>query len=202
MIPETIPTFRRRYPHVKIQLYEELTYNAIERNILDGRAFLGVANYFSKAPNITSVVLGEEELLLTAYADHPVVKRLGVEPGDPPRLVDIGEFKDTPLIVPKDTRTAEIAQTVLQKQNPDQPVFLETRNIENSLRLCSEGLGMTFLCDSHIHFKYLPKNLVFFSTAAPEAKMLLYLLYRSNAYIPSYIQAYIDMLRDYAKGRL
>ena len=202
LVPETIPAFKQCYPNVTIQLYEEVSYSALERNILDGRAFLGVGNFFSKDSNITSVTLGEEEILLAVYADHPVVKRMHAKPGDPPRPIDLREFKYDPLIVPKNTRSAEVQQALFDKINPKPSIFLETRNIENALRLCSEGMGITFLCNSHSRFKFLPPNIVFFSTAEPEAKMELYLLHRTNAYIPAYVQYYIELLRKYAGGNL
>lgn len=202
MIPETIPAFKQLYPNVSIQLYEEVAYDAIERNILDGRAFLGIVNYKPKDPHITATPLHEEELLLAVSDDHPIAKRMNAHHGDKPRIIDLNDFKNDPLIIPKNTRTAEQIQAITQKRRLDQPVFLETRNIEIALRLASEGLGITFLCDSHINFKYLPGNLVFFSTADPDAKMMLYLLYRTNSYMPSYIQKYIEMLKDYACGNL
>lgn len=202
IVPQTIPAFKRMYSNVSIQLYEELSYETLEKNILEGRAFLGIGNFQSTSPSITSVPLTEEEMLLALSADHPLARKLGVRPGDPPRMVDLDELEDTPLIVPRDTRTAEAQHTVFNKQKHRHPVFLETKNIENSLRLCAEGFGVTFLCSTHIHFPYLPENLVFLSTNEPDARFMLYLLHRTNAYIPSYIQSYITLLQQYAEGKL
>ena len=145
--------------------------------------------------DLAGEVLREEELLLAVDENHVVAKSLGVKPGDPPMAVDYQNFKDDPVIVPKGTTTAGLQQEFSRAYNPSQPIFLETRNIENALRLAAEGFGLTFLCDTHINFQYLPKNLVFFSVGIP--KMTLYLLRRANSYTPSYVHTYIDILRQY-----
>ena len=195
LVPMTIPAFKEHCPEVGIQLYEEIAYSDIEKDLLEGRAFLGIGNWQSKDPRLSAEVLREEELLLAVDENHVVAKSLGGKPGDPPMAVDYQNFKDDPVIVPKGTTTAGLQQEFSRAYNPSQPIFLETRNIENALRLAAEGFGLTFLCDTHINFQYLPKNLVFFSVGIP--KMTLYLLRRANSYTPSYVHTYIDILRQY-----
>ncbi len=195
LVPMTIPAFKEHCPEVGIQLYEEIAYSDIEKDLLEGRAFLGIGNWQSKDPRLSAEVLREEELLLAVDENHVVAKSLGVKPGDPPMAVDYQNFKDDPVIVPKGTTTAGLQQEFSRAYNPSQPIFLETRNIENALRLAAEGFGLTFLCDTHINFQYLPKNLVFFSVGIP--KMTLYLLRRANSYTPSYVHTYIEILRQY-----
>lgn len=195
LVPMTIPAFKEQCPEVGIHLYEEIEYSHMEKDLLEGRALLGIANWQSKDPHLAADVLREEELLLAVNENHVIAKSLGVRPGDPPMPIDYQNFQNDPVIVPKGTITADLQQEFSRSYNPHQPVFLETRNIENALRLASEGFGITFLCDTHINFQYLPKNLVFFSAGIP--KMTLYLLRRANSYIPSYARTYISILRQY-----
>lgn len=195
LVPMTIPVFKEQCPEVGIQLCEEIDYGDMEKDLLDGRAFLGIGNWRSKDPRLTAEVLREEELLLAVNENHVIARSLGVKPGDPPAPIDYQNFQNDPIIVSKGTRTAALREEFCRAYNPNQPIFLETRNIENALRLASEGFGVTFLCDTHIRFQYLPQNLVFFSAGIP--KMTLYLIRRANAYIPSYVHTYIDILHRY-----
>ena len=203
LIPETIPLFKQQHPGISVQLSEEISYEALEKNILEGTSSLGIANYTSGDPHITSQLLGTEELLLVTNTAHPIAKEFSHSHFNRYPVVDLKSLKGTSFIISKNTRTAQLAHHLLSKSiGSDYNLFIETRNIETALRLTSEGLGITFLCNIHAQFPYLPKNLVFFSINDPDTKIPLNVLYRTNGYLPTYVQDYLDLLHKYANDEI
>ena len=203
LIPGTIPLFKKQHPSVSVQLSEEISYDAMERNIFDGTATLGIGNYTSTDPHITTRLIGEEEMLLVTNAEHPIAQEIGPSKIYRYPKISLKQLRNDMFIIPKRTRTATLARELLTQSIGAQfNLFLETRNIETALRLTSEGLGLTFLCHVHARFPSLPKNLRFFSISDADAKIPLNVLYRTNGYFPSYVRDYFCLLEKYANDEI
>lgn len=202
LIPATIPIYKKQHPGISIQLAEEISYEAMEHNIFDGTSILGIGNYASTDPHITTQLIAEEEMLLVTRADHPVAQTNPASRFQRYPYISLKDFRDDMFIIPRKTRTAHLAQSLLEQTIGQYNLFLETRNIETALRLTAEGLGVTFLCHIHARFPYLPQNLRFFSISDNDTKIPLNILYRTNGYLPDYAQDYIDLLYKYANDQI
>ncbi|WP_434798567.1 LysR family transcriptional regulator [Terrisporobacter vanillatitrophus] len=199
MIPETLPIFMEKYPHVEINLIEGPSANA-ETALINGDADLAVFNYPVIHPDLEYEILGTEELTLAVSKDNPLSK-CGVKKKDCKYdWIDINLFKDENFILHFPyQRTGQIADKIFQKAGFNPKIALRTRSIECAVRLTSSNFGVCFVSENHLKHMHLINPPKYFSIGTPSTSFQLVVAHRKGIYLTKYMLDYIEILKDYFK---
>lgn len=199
MIPDTLPIFKSKYPHVEVNLIEGPSANA-EKALVDGEADLAVFNYPVRHPDLEYKILGQEELTLAVSKENPLCK-YGIEKdGCKYHWIDINLFKDENFILHFPyQRTGQMSEKIFKSAGFEPKVALRTRSIECAIRLTSSNFGVCFVSENNLKHMYLVNPPKYFSVGNPNINFKLVVAYRKGIYLTKYMLDYIDILKNYFK---
>ncbi len=154
IIPYIFPIFRKEFPNIELILLEG-TNSKLTDMVLKGKVDLALATPFD-TPEMESVPLLNDEVLLAAYKNHPIAQKLNIE-NDFPKI-DLNSFKNEPFILlspENDVRL--ITDKIFSDYNIIPRVILETTSLSLAHHLVTQGMAITFILASMINL-YIPEQ--------------------------------------------
>ena len=191
MLPKTLPAFNKKYPHVKINIFEG-TSAMIDKKLLDGDIDLA---FYSKPhesnPHIEYHKLATEELLVCTCKNHPV-KNLAVN-----KRIELAALKDERLILlSPEQRTGQISRFYLKKNNISLENSITTNNMPAVISLTEQGWGVSFIFESHLRW-HLPvpeiETFSFGSVDNPRVTSDFVAAFRKGSYISNYARDFVKI---------
>ena len=135
-LPEIIDSFRRKHPNIEIQMDVGYDLNIIE-GILNFKSDLGLIGRSVSHPNIVSIPLWKEELILLVPPNHPFARA---------ETINISLLQDQPFIMAeKGSGVREIAEEILSGMGPAPRVIMELGENEAIKHAVASGLGITII---------------------------------------------------------
>ena len=163
MLPKTLPEFNKKYPNVKINIFEG-TSAKIDKKLLNGSIDLA---FYSKPHELNEHIeyktLATEELLVCTGKNH---KLKNLADG---KRIELTELKNERLILlSPEQRTGQISRFYLKKNNISLENSITTNNMPAVISLTEQGWGVSFIFESHLRW-HLPKpEIETFSFGSPE----------------------------------
>ena len=143
VLPLVLPVFHQLFPKVEISL-QEGTSHELENWLNKGITDLTIINLPLGKGEFSYEVVLEEEVLLAASFDHPLVQEQ--QKGQPGKgKIELRDLKDEPFILLQQGQgLRHIADLLFLRAGFRPKILLETRSSETALGLAAAGMGMTF----------------------------------------------------------
>lgn len=149
LLPKVLPRFHKAHPGIELRIVEETT-DELEKSLLSGRLdfaimHTGAGDGASEDPGLAHEVLRRDPFLLAAPQDHPHADKAVPSAGGYPEL-DPAHLGGEPfLMVTRGQRIRHVADRVLSQAGVAPQIIFTSRNYETLRRLCTEGMGYTFV---------------------------------------------------------
>ncbi|WP_124064898.1 LysR family transcriptional regulator [Clostridium sp. E02] len=199
LIGPTLMTYHKFYPHVTVNLMEEVNFVA-EHTLTDHTVDLTFYNVHKFPIDLDYQMIGKEEMVLVLSGKNPLVKKAIKKEGFRYPWLDLSLLTKEPFILLyPDQNSGAIACQLFQEYQLDPVILLHTRNSELSIQLAMEGLGAAIAPESYYHTlkKREGKDSVCLSIGKNRMENTLIAAYQKNRYLPQYARAYLNILTDY-----
>jgi DNA-binding transcriptional LysR family regulator len=139
ILPQLAARFRRRHPHVLVNILACTQENAIEQ-LLGEDADLGVVSYEANVSGLDCQYFFTDKIILVVPAGHPWTQKPYIEPA---------ELLEEPIILREatsGTRRAMLSELAAHDITLDElDVFLEVGNSEAIVATIGSGIGVSFV---------------------------------------------------------
>ena len=185
MLPKTLPEFNRKYPNVKVNIFEG-TSAAIDMKLVDGDIDLA---FYSKPhklnPHLEYETLAPEELLICTCRNHKA-KNLSVD-----GRLDLSAIRDERLILlSPEQRTGQISRHYLKQAGIDFANSITTNNMPAVISLTEQGWGVSFIFESHLRW-HSPKPEIDTYSFGERVYSDFVAAIRKGSYLPAYARYFI-----------
>ncbi len=194
MLPYTLPAFQKRYPHVKVNIFEGHS-SANDVRLLDGQVDVA---FYSKPntlhPQIEYRTLAREEMLICTCKGHPLARFAQPNPASRYQRLDTALLKGERLLqLMPEQRTRQIVDDYLRENNLDFADVMVTSNMSAIINLVAVGYGVSFIFETHLrhHATNLPIDR--YSFGEPKTCSDFVAAYRKGSYLPAYAADFIDL---------
>ena len=136
VLPLVLKEYRRHHPRVDIRLVTGATQRLV-RDLRSGTADVALLTLPIEGPDLTSVPVLREELLLVMRADHPLASKKRVGAAEVARLPFV-------LFEPG-SNTRRMIDAFFATAKIDPRIVLETENVEILKALVRTGMGLSIL---------------------------------------------------------
>lgn len=199
LIGPTLKKFHRLYPHVTVNMMEEVNFIA-EHSLNDHTVDLTFYNVHEFPVNLDYQIMGKEEIVLVLSQYSPLVRMAEKKEGFQYPWIDLSLLSNESFILLyPDQNTGGLAIKLFDEYQMKPNVLLHTRNSEMSILLAMEGLGAAFAPESYYHYlkgrEAMPS--VCLSIGKEKIENTLIAAYQKNRYLPQYAKAYLDILAEY-----
>lgn len=205
MIPYILPAFHKMHPNIRVQIFEE-TY-AIQECLLKNTSIdFAIFNETRENPKLTYEFLGKEPILLAVSPDHPLASNIFDDldavckdnKKHPYPSVNWEAIKDEKFILHfPEQNTGAITERLLNKHHITPKVPFYTRNTQAALLLVMKNQGICFAPETYIRNMTFEKPPVCFSLEDEDAFTSTVLAYRKGAYLTSYAEDFIELVKGY-----
>lgn len=197
IVQPTLPTFYKLYPHVKVNLMEEMNF-AAEHTLEDPSIDLVLYNVHEFPKSLDYQVLREEEIILILSRKNPLCQKAIAKDGFRHPWLDLSlmESENFILLYP-DQNTGGIALKLFEEYRISPNVLLHTRNSQMSINLAISGLGAAFAPESY--YKSIPdkQDSRCFSIGHRPIITTMIAAHQRHRYLPTYAKVYVDMLAEF-----
>lgn len=150
LIPEVLPEFRKNFPDLRLELYEEdvdRLEEMLQKGLLDVVYFVVDEDYREQHPEFYTELLGREEIVLTVKKETPLRKEPVIKYGFEYPWVDITQFEfETFITLNKDMRIGKICDKVLEEHHMS-PEVIRFADMRTAHKLVKKGYGIC-ICGS------------------------------------------------------
>lgn len=199
IIGPTLIDFHRRFPHVTINMMEEV--NFVAEHTLDNHTVdLTFYNVREFPKELHYRILGTEEMVLVLSSANPLVKKAVKREGFCYPWIDLRLLdKEDFILLYADQNTGGMALELFEQYQMQPNILMHTRNSEMSIRLAMEGMGAAFAPESYFHYmiKREQSGAVCLSVGEKRIENTLIAAYRKNRYLPQYARTYLNMIQNY-----
>ena len=150
LTPEVLPEFRKNFPDLRLEIYEE-DVDKLEEMLLKGQVdvvyFVVDEDYRELHPEFYIELLGIEEIVLAVKKGTPLKKASVIKYGFEYPWVDITQFEFEPFItLNKDMMSGKICDKVL-KEHHMSPEVIRFADMRTAHKLVKKGYGIC-ICGS------------------------------------------------------
>ncbi len=189
MLPKTLPVFSRKYPNVKVNIFEG-TSAVIDAKLIDGEIDLA---FYSKPhklnPHLEYETLAPEELLICTCRNH------AVKDSSADGRIDISAIRDERLILlSPEQRTGQISRYYLKQAGIDLANSITTNNMPAVISLTEQGWGVSFIFESHLRW-HSPKPEIDTYSLGEGVYSDFVASKRKGCYLPAYARYFVDEAR-------
>lgn len=203
IIGPNLPRFHAWYPHVNVNLMEEVNFVA-EKTLEDPTVDLTFYNVREFPKNLEYQVLDQEETVLILAADNPLVKQAVLRPGFSYPWIDLRLLSEENFILLyPDQNTGGLSLELFADYAMKPNVLLHTRNSEMSICLAMDGLAAAFAPESYYHY-LKPRETrpsVCLSVGKRPMENILIAAWQKHRYMPQYARDFLELIREYCRHR-
>jgi DNA-binding transcriptional LysR family regulator len=202
IIQPTLTTFHQKYPHVKLNIMEEVNFVA-EHTLEDHSIDLTFYNVHDFPRALDYQVLLTEEIVMIVSKDNPLSTLGETKEGFRYPWVNLKLFeKENFILLYPDQNTGGLALKLFAEYNMSPNILLHTRNSAMSISMAIEGLGIAFAPESY--YKCMAKNndSVCLSVGKKRHETSLIAAYMKNRYMPQYVSTYLSIIGEHCRNSL
>lgn len=192
VVPYILPRFRKRYPHVEIQL-EENGSGTLENMVRNGEVDMACMTAYPKYEELEYILVKKETLVFLTAKTAPIAGR--IPPGTP---ISVNEVKNESFISLKKGHSVRETQNQLFAANDITPhVLLETANIEIAKQAAVASEAM-LLCPAN-YLATTPGTLTqmaVYPAVGVENRRHFYICHRRDLYLTKFMKGFIEMMTN------
>ncbi|WP_158541037.1 LysR family transcriptional regulator [Sporosarcina sp. BI001-red] len=186
-IPNVLSWYRQGYPDMHVVLKEVLGRNDIEHALRDYAVHICLTNEFIDEPDIITVPLYTEKLVLVMNSQHPLATRANVQ---------FHEIAKEPFIITsKGFQTRTNITEAFEKAGIAMNSCYEADRFETILTLVEAGIGISIIPRNYIG-EVVPDHLAIQELDSPSLERTVYLAYVKNRYRPPAIDALLQKMLE------
>lgn len=198
LLPGILPAFQKKYPNVKINLFEGDS-DENDQRLLEGKAEIV---FYSKPQNLNAFIeydsLIQEELLLCTKKNHPLSKFAKHYPDNRYPLLDPKLFEQELLIqLMPEQRTRQITDYLFKDMGWNFQNKMSTSSLPAIMELVCSGYGFSFIFESHLRYHKFSEPIDCFSIQQPPLVSDFVVAHRKGAYLSSYTLEFIEIARKF-----
>lgn len=189
-LPEVLPRFMSLYPGIRIFI-TEAPASELEEQILQGKLDLIIIDGSVSSDELSGEVLTEVSLYLVTPPGY-----LDVRTSHRDILARVPQEKQKFVLLHRGQYFRELAEKIFLEYAMQPEVLLETQMADTAVKLCAQGLGMTFVSD------FVKENVIF--RISPDYYRLnerfsspVSAFWRKNCYLPRAARPFIAVFKDY-----
>ncbi|MGD8190016.1 LysR family transcriptional regulator [Brevibacillus ginsengisoli] len=185
-LPPYLQAFRREHPNIKMFLTPGICHD-LRQGVREGKFdFAIVLDYPQTHPDLESVSLHEEELVMIASPDHRLSKAQIVKPED---------FAGETLIVTEPGCSYRLMlETVLRESGTRPETSLEFGSLEAIKQCVAYGLGIALVPRIAVHEDVDKGKLIILPFSHPEIRVCKQLVYHKKKWLPHAIRKFFGLL--------
>lgn len=200
MLPRSLPAFHELHPNVLVNILEGTSAENDQR-IISGEADIA---FFSMPPDTNPMIeyetLGEEELLIIVQGGHPISHFSKPNPASRYPKLDPAVLKDEMIIMMMhEQRTRGIMDDYFAKNDLHFEKTMYTSNLPAIMGLVSAGYGVSFVFETHLHYRPETTPIDCYSFGDPRTVCRFVCAHRKGSYLSSYAGDFIDIAREIFK---
>lgn len=190
LLPELYPRFKKRFPHVEIELHEQGSAT-MEKSVLEGEVGIALLTTFPKHADLYYDLIQEEQLVLIVNRDCALAKR--IRPGTP---IDILEAKDETFVSSRPGHSVRSIQDALFITRDMKPkIDLETISIEIGKRVVASSPVVMACPDAYVDTSNSAESPYFsYPILGVENPRHFYACYRKDMYLTKYMKGFLEVL--------
>ena len=190
LLPELYPRFKKRFPHVEIELHEQGSAT-MEKSVLEGEVGIALLTTFPKHADLYYDLIQEEQLILIVNRDCALAKR--ILPGTP---IDIIEAKDETFVSSRPGHSVRSIQDALFITRDMKPkIDLETISIEIGKHVVVSSPVVMACPDAYVDTSNSPESPYFsYPILGVENPRHFYACYRKDMYLTKYMKGFLEIL--------
>ena len=190
LLPELYPRFKKRFPHVEIELHEQGSAT-MEKSVLEGEVGIALLTTFPKHADLYYDLIQEEQLVLIVNRDCALAKR--IRPGTP---IDILEAKDETFVSSRPGHSVRSIQDALFITRDMKPkIDLETISIEIGKRVVASSPVVMACPDAYVDTSNSAESPYFsYPILGVENPRHFYACYRKDMYLTKYMKGFLEIL--------
>ena len=199
-LPAILPAFREKYPHIRVNLVEGISYT-FEKAMLSNQVdfcLLTVPSHFSFST--TYEILGKEKIYLVGNREHPLVQRAMKGPvgANGMRKFNV-KWLDRQQFV--SLQNGQILKQhmdqIFSKYNVTPNEFMATENISTALNLVNCLPCFTMAPSLLRYMNNPPPNLELFEIGTPAWDWKIGMVHRKGAYLSRIVRRFMAEIRDF-----
>ena len=190
LLPELYPRFKKRFPHVEIELHEQGSAT-MEKSVLEGEVGIALLTTFPKHADLYYDLIQEEQLVLIVNRDCALAKR--IRPGTP---IDILEAKDETFVSSRPGHSVRSIQDALFITRDMKPkIDLETISIEIGKNVVASSPVVMACPDAYVDTSNSAESPYFsYPILGVENPRHFYACYRKDMYLTKYMKGFLEVL--------
>ena len=190
LLPELYPRFKKRFPHVEIELHEQGSAT-MEKSVLEGEVGIALLTTFPKHADLYYDLIQEEQLVLIVNRDCALAKQ--IRPGTP---IDILEAKDETFVSSRPGHSVRSIQDALFITRDMKPkIDLETISIEIGKRVVASSPVVMACPDAYVDTSNSAESPYFsYPILGVENPRHFYACYRKDMYLTKYMKGFLEIL--------
>lgn len=161
IMPSIIDSFQQKYPHIMVEL-AEASNEELQKNVLNGKIDLAIANFPEALPGIELQDFYKEEVVL--FVSKKLIANLYGEDSEPVmhrvRAGDLSALANCPFVMGNSADiAARIGLAAFRTAGMTPIVKAKSDNMETLLALCLKGIGACFCPKNLAHAALVPAQL-------------------------------------------
>ena len=198
MLPKVLPAFERQFPNVKVNVFEGSSDENDRRLIGGGIELAFYTATGERDPQIETLPLAREELLICARAGHPLGRFAVESPHSSRPALSLARLAgERVLMMRPEQRTRQIVDALLRQADVRLDRVLYTSNIQAIIGLVAEGYGVSFVFDTHLRHRADPTPIDCYRIGQAGAFYDFVAASRKGTYISGWGRAFIETVRNY-----
>ncbi|OAJ74639.1 LysR family transcriptional regulator [Brevibacillus sp. SKDU10] len=188
-IPKVIRKYQDRFPTINIKLIEVLSGKAVKESLRKYDTHLLITNQYINEPDIESLPLYDERLVLVLHRDHPLAQK--------PGSILLEELEREPFIISTEGfQTREDILTAFTLEQITPKIKFEIERFETALTLVRENLGITIIPENYLS-EPMDECIVSKTIDSSALERTVYLTFMKNRYLSPAVQAFLEDIRRY-----
>lgn len=184
-LPPYVSTFTQNWPELKLEIYSQST-DQIASRVIDGELDLGIITLPLSRPELETLTLFEQRLVLVVPADHSLAEK---------KQVSLNQLKNEHFVLlNQSTRTGSLIQNFFAERDFVPKVTMYSGSFEVIKRYISQGVGISFLPEMGV----IEENNTALSTVRVRQmpKVGIGAIWQAGSYRHKAARAFIDLLQS------
>ena len=192
LLPELYPRFKKRFPHVGLELHEQGSAT-MEKSVLEGGVGIALLTTSPRHEELVYDLIQEEQLVLIVNRECELAKRIA--PGTP---IDILEARDETFVSSQSGHSVRTIQDSLFITRDMKPkIDLITISIEVGKHVVAASPVVMACPDSYVETDNSPDSAYFsYPILGVENPRHFYACYRKDMYLTKYMKGFLEILHE------
>lgn len=197
LLPDILPTFRRKFPNVKISVHEHTIselYNFIDSERVEF-AMMNV-NWITRKGYVREV-MRTEKIYLVANREHEAASRIRAQIAQTGKVELKSLENELFILLQPGIVCGDAVFSYLDRNKVFISDSILTTNNSTVVNLVAEGMGLCFLNEAVKKYASRPDCLEFFDLNSKDLEVPLAAVYKANTFLSPAARNFIDMTKEF-----